>query len=279
MKENEDDLIHTLQSPKPSWGSPSSIPTSQAPKNRGDEDAFSRARKMKEKLSEMDVTPEERIRRALRLEPNDPTPQPESLSPELRQALKLMDPVSRHQILAVMGSIEKIQEKAQALTNKMALKSQANFTKVKNTSFAQRAIVHRANKGTLSHEDIALAKGMIANSGNQEYQDPKTLGLDELGFQTHELLIASHDLKELMLSQIPGQEMSGVGVLSEQSKDILFIEQSIALQMGNLTQDVQQGYALYQKSDLDRILEIVKNQEELDRTVKVHHRGPLPNVG
>lgn len=279
MKENKDELIHTLQSPKPSWVSPSPNPTSQVTKEMESEDAFSRARKMKEKLAEMDFTPEERIRRALKLEPNDPTPQPESLSPQLRQALKLIDPVSRHQVLAVMGSIEKIQEKAQALTDQMALKSQANLTKVKNTSFAQRAIVHRASKGTLSHEDIALAKGMIANSGNQEYQDPKTLGLDELSFQTHELLIASHDLKELMLSQIPGQEMGGVGELSEQSKDILFIEQSIALQMGNLTQDVQEGYALYQKSDLDRISEIVKNQEELDRTVKVQHRGPLPNVG
>lgn len=279
MPKQEEQLDVNGQGPKPTLVKPTE-PVIKPPKNLLEmkkKSDLSLARKMRERLDEMELTPEERVRRALRLEPDEHTPQPVNLPPKLREALKSLDPVSRHQVLAVMGSIEKNREKVQGITALINQRAQSNLENIKSSSFAQKTIIHRSSKGTLSQADVHLAKSIVQAAGVQDFQDPKSLGLEDLSAQTKELSIASHELRRLLLDQIPRQEMLTGGSLSDQSKDILFVEQSLSKQMGSLSLDVQQGYAFYKKTDLERIAEIVQNQEEIDQTARYDRRSPLPN--
>jgi hypothetical protein len=204
------------------------------------------------------LTPEDRIRQALGLKPGDPLPEPKNLSPQMQRAIMQLEPASAHQVLAVMGGLQHLQEKAQATGRQVQEKISGSIENTKQVSFAQRTIIRRAEKGTLGADDIERARGMIASSGARGVIDTKEAGLDALLLQREEMQGAAQDMRQILSQQMP----SGDTENPDQTRVLAFVDEAVNQQATQTSETVDTSWSQYKTSDLDRISLIVEAQDK-----------------
>lgn len=214
------------------------------------------------------LTPEQRAKLALGLKPHDPMPHPKDLSPTMREELAKIDPKFRAQVMGLMGCLQHMQEKTLALSEKIQQNMSTAIERTQQTSFAQRAIIRRAEKGTLGQADLERARGIIDQQGRRGAIDPKQEGLHELVIQREELMGAAQDMHAILMSQMP----EGEAPVDEQSKAIAFVDQEVAQQAGMTSQAVDQAWSGYRHSDMLRIQAIVDGQQAAALAQGATHR-------
>ena len=204
------------------------------------------------------LTPEERIRQALGLKPGDPLPEPKNLSPQMQRAIMQLEPSSANQVIAVMGGLQHLQEKAQATGKEVQEKMSGAIESTRQVSFAQRTIIRRAEKGTLGADDVERARGMIASSGARGAIDPKEAGLDALFQQREEILGAAQDMRQILGQQMPGADADN----QDQARVLSFVDDALNQQATQTSETVDNSWNQYKASDLDRISLIVEAQDK-----------------
>lgn len=219
---------------------------------------------------EAPLTPEQRAKKALGLQPHDPMPEPNELSPQMREQLAKLDPKFQIQILGVLGCLQHMQDKTQALSEKIQQNMGTAIERTRQTSLAQRAIIRRAEKGTLGTQDLELARGIIEQQGRRGAIDPKNEGLMELLSQREELMGAADDMHRVLMKQMP----EGEAPLDERAKAIAFVDQFVAQQAGNTSFAVDNAWAGYRVSDMHRIQAIVEGQHVARLDQAAAHRSP-----
>ena len=217
---------------------------------------------------ERDLTPEQRAKQALGLQPNDPMPHPKDLSPQMREQLAKLDPKFQVQVMGVMGCLQHMQEKTQALSEKIQQNMGTALQRTQQTSLAQRAIIRRAEKGTLGQQDLELARGIIDQQGRKGAIDPKQEGLTELLVQREELMGAAKEMHQTLISQIP----PGASPQDEQVQAISFVDQVVAQQAGSTSHAVDNAWASYRQSDVQRIQAIVDGKQSAQLDQAATHR-------
>lgn len=206
------------------------------------------------------LTPEDRVRKALGLGPKDPIPQPTQLSPQQQRAIDQLDAASAHQVMAVMGGLQHLEEKAKATGEEVRAKMGASTKRITDISFAQRTVIRRFEKGTLDQDDIARARGMIASAGASGAIDTKDIGLDALVFQREEMLGAAKDIQSILHQQMPKGED-----LVLEARILAFVDDTISEQVANTSTVVDQSLYQHKNSDLDRIALILEAQDKVGK--------------
>lgn len=215
------------------------------------------------------LTPEDRIRQALGLKPGDSLSEPQNLSPEMQRAIMQLEPNSAHQVLAVMGGLQALQEKAQAIGQKMQENMSSAVEQTRQVSFAQRTIIRRAGKVTLGMDDIERARGMIASSGARGAIDPKEAGLAILIQQREEMLGATQDMRQILRQQM----LSGDAESHDQARILSLVDQALNQQATQTSETVDISWNQYKTTDLDRISVIVEAQD----MIRLEADAPRPN--
>lgn len=209
---------------------------------------------------ETPLTPEERAKKALGLDPRDPTPDPKNLSPQMQQSLLRIDPELQRQILGVMGCLQHMQDKTQALAQKVQQDMAAANDRVRKTSFAQRLVIRRAHNGDLTSQDMDLARSIIAKEGKDTAIDPRKEGIATLMAQREELMGAAREMHASIVSQMPQQ----AGQADEQVRALAFVDMAVSQEAAATSSAVDGMWAGYKQSDLERIRTIVEERRTIE---------------
>lgn len=217
------------------------------------------------------LTPEDRVRQALGLHHKDPIPPPEELSPQMRRVLNQLEPNLSHQVMAVMGGLEYLQEKTQAVSQSVQEKMEGNADRIKNVSMAQRTIIRRAEKGTIEQVDIERARSILQSTGAAGALDTKSAGLDELHQQRDEIMGAAGDMQSILRQQLPQFFHNNPSMEAL----LKFVDQSVGQQAAETSDAVNQVWDLSKNSDLERIALIVETQERIRQDAQINQSTTL----
>lgn len=205
------------------------------------------------------LTPDQQAKVAIGLHPDDPMPSPETLSPQMMNALANIDPKLQLQVMGVLGCLQQFQEKTQALSSKVQQNMDSAIQRTRNTSLAQRAIIRRAKRGTLGTRDVEMARGIIENQGRRGAIDPRQEGLLELTEQREELMEAFISMRNMVMGHMP----AGRGNGHDKAKALTVVEEGLARQAWITSHAVDLAWDGYQASDLRRIEAIVEGQGDV----------------
>lgn len=221
----------------------------------------------------LQLTPEDRVRKALGLNQKDPIPPPEELSPQMQRVLNQLDPHVSHQVIAVMGGLEYLQKKTEAVSRSVQEKMEGNADRIKNVSMVQRSIIRRAEKGTIQEIDIERARGILQSTGAAGALDTKAAGLDELHQQREEIMGAAGDMQSILRQQMPRFAQDNPSMQSL----LKFVDQSVGNQAAETSNVVNQAWDLSKNSELERIALIVEMQDRLRQDARINQSASLGN--
>lgn len=213
------------------------------------------------------VTPEDRIRKALGLAPDQDIPEPRGLGPQMQRAIRFLAPQYGQQVMAVMGGLQALEDKANATSEKVEQTQEISANKLRQVSFAQRLIIRRAERGTLTDLDVQRARSIVAEQGNRGQVDPGNTGLAELFAQREEMLGAVEDMRTILGQATLGGDDAEA---QTQQRAMAFVKEMIAEQAGTTTQAIDNSWGQFQNNDIERVAQIAEGRTAIQREQQVN---------
>lgn len=162
---------------------------------------------------------EAQARDILALDKDEPTPDAQ-LDPEAMAIIGALDPEDRAEAMAVIGCAQELKEQVAAAAKMVASKMAAATEQVRDSGFAQKLILNRGVRGTLSEADVERARGILTDKGQGAAIDPVETGIFDLLGKNRKMLALMGTLGIRLKRSDPEGAGPALEVLGKQADDM-----------------------------------------------------------
>ena len=201
-------------------------------------------------------SPQYLARQALGLGEFEPHPTFAHLPPHMKAAIEKLDPATQAQVLGVAGCMGAMVDNMRGLSAKISQDMEGVFQQTKKTSLGLRVALRRANKGTLSGQDVARANTLLTHQAEGGAMDPKEAGVSQAHLQGHEMMGAARQMLDWLR-----QEAGTAG--PEQQHALVQVENLVGQLSNEVQQSVQSVQAQFKHTDRERVQLLLQSRTHL----------------